>query len=103
MEFAVFSMFRVDIRNLVKNRLYIAKDFNIQPSEIARMPFYEYEFLLEDIKEFAEEEKKKNKEQEDKYGNMNPSSMLKSAQKSIPSIKPPGGSSSFKMPKVPKL
>ena len=101
MEFAVFSMFRVDIRNLVKNRLYIAKDFNIQPSEIARMPFYEYEFLLEDIKEFAEEEKKKNKEQEDKYGNMNPSSMLKSAQRSIPSIKPPGGSSSFKMPKVP--
>ena len=103
MEFAVFSMFRVDIRNLVKNRLYIAKDFNIQPSEIARMPFYEYEFLLEDIKEFAEEEKKKNKEQEDKYGNMKPSSMLKSAQRSIPSIKPPGGSSSFKMPKVPKL
>ena len=103
MEFAVFSMFRVDIRNLVKNRLYIAKDFNIQPSEIARMPFYEYEFLLEDIKEFAEEEKKKNKEQEDKYGNMNPSSMLKSAQRSIPSIKPPGGSSSFKMSKVPKL
>ena len=103
MEFAVFSMFRVDIRNLVKNRLYIAKDFNIQHSEIARMPFYEYEFLLEDIKEFAEEEKKKNKEQEDKYGNMNPSSMLKSAQRSIPSIKPPGGSSSFKMPKVPKL
>ena len=103
MEFAVFSMFRVDIRNLVKNRLYIAKDFNIQPSEIARMPFYEYEFLLEDIKEFAEEEKKKNKEQEDKYGNMNPSAMLRSAQRSIPSIKPPGGSSSFKMPKVPKL
>ena len=103
MEFAVFSMFRVDIRNLVKNRLYIAKDFNIQPSEIAQMPYYEYEFLLEDIKEFAEEEKKKNKEQEDKYGNMSPSSMLKSAQKSIPSIKPPGGSSSFKMPKVPKL
>lgn len=103
MEFAVFSMFRVDIRNLVKNRLYIAKDFNIQPSEIARMPFYEYEFLLEDIKEFKEEEKKKNKEQEDKYGSMSPSSMLKSAQKSMPTIKPPSGSSSFKMPKVPKL
>lgn len=103
MEFAVFSMFRVDIRNLVKNRLYIAKDFNIQPSEIAQMPYYEYEFLLEDIKEFAEEEKKRNKEQEDKYGNMNPSSMLKSAQKSMPSIKPSGGSSNFKMPKVPKL
>lgn len=103
MEFAVFSMFRVDIRNLVKNRLYIAKDFNIQPSEIARMPYYEYEFLLEDIKEFAEEEKKRNKEQEDKYGNMSPNSMLKSAQRSMPSIKPPGGSSSFKMPKVPKI
>ena len=103
MEFAVFLTFRVDIRNLVKNRLYIAKDFNIQPSEIARMPFYEYEFLLEDIKEFKEEEKKKNKEQEDKYGSMSPSSMLKSAQKSMSTIKPPGGSSSFKMPKVPKL
>ena len=67
------------------------------------MPFYEYEFLLEDIKEFKEEEKKKNKEQEDKYGSMSPSSMLKSAQKSMSTIKPPGGSSSFKMPKVPKL
>lgn len=103
MEFAVYSMFKVDIRSLVKNRLFIAKDFNIQPSEIAKMPYYEYEFLLEDIKEYAEEENKKQKEQEDKYKNMSPSSLLKTAQKSVPSYKPPNSSSNFKIPKVPKI
>ena len=49
---------------MVKNKLYIAKDFIIQPSEIDRMVFYEYEQLLDDIKELREKEEEERKKQE---------------------------------------
>ena len=55
MEFALYSLFRVDIRNLVKNKLLICKEFKIQPSEIDRLVFFEYEYMLEDIKEYQKE------------------------------------------------
>ena len=47
---------------MVRNKLYIAKDFNIQPSEIDRMAYYEYEQLLDDIKELREKEEEDTKE-----------------------------------------
>ena len=49
---------------MVRNKLYIAKDFNIQPSEIDRMVYYEYEQLLDDIKELREKEEEERKKQE---------------------------------------
>jgi len=57
-------MYRVNLRNLVKNKLTIAKDWNIQPSEIDRMPYYEYEEFLEEINKRNKEEEKRQKNQE---------------------------------------
>ena len=45
MESVTYSLFLVDIRNLVRNKLNICKEYHIQPSEIDRMPFYEYEHI----------------------------------------------------------
>ena len=63
MDSAVFSLYRVEIRDLVKNRLYITKYSGIQPDVYESWPFYEYEFLLEDIKEYIEEENKRNSDE----------------------------------------
>ena len=104
MEFAVFSMFRVDIRNLVKNRLYIAKDFNIQPSEIDRLQYYEYEIMLDEIKDEQKKEAQRQKEQEEQYQNSsrtpNMNNIMRQAQTSIPKMPNYGSGSGFKMPSV---
>lgn len=60
------------------------------------MPYYEYEFLLEDIKEYVEKENKKNKEDEKKYDAKSMMSGMKSTMNSI-------SNGNFKAPKVPKI
>ena len=64
MESAIYSMYLVDIRNLVRNKLNICKEYHVQPSEIDRMPFYEYEYMLEEIRKDMKEQEKQQKEQE---------------------------------------
>lgn len=92
MDSAVYSLFKVDIRDLVRNRLYIAKNGNIQPNEYADWPYYEYEFLKEDIEEYLEEEKKRNEEEEERYKSQSSiNSQIKAYQSSI------------KQPKLPKI
>lgn len=75
-------MFRINIESLVRNKLYICKDFHIQPSEIDRMWYFEYEQILKEINAHIKEQEKQNEEQQKQYGNlqknMNPSSMMNS-------------------------
>lgn len=70
MESAVYSLFRVNLRNLVKNKIHICKDYHIQPSEIDKLIYFEYEWYLDEIREIQTEEEARNKEQEDKYKGM---------------------------------
>lgn len=87
-------MYQIDVRNLVKNKLYICRDYHIQPSEIERLPFYEYEYMLEDINKIAKEQEEENKKQqedmENMRSNMNPKNMMNSM-------------GNFKMPSMPKM
>ena len=50
MESVLYSIWQVDVRNLVINKLYICKEYHIQPSEIDRMVYFEYEYMEEEIK-----------------------------------------------------
>lgn len=61
-------MWSVNIRNSAKSDFIICKDYNIQPSEIYRLPYFKYEWLLEDITELrkAEEAERKRQERENK-------------------------------------
>ena len=93
MESALYSLWRINIENLAKNKLFICKDWHIQPSEIDRVPFYEYELYLESIntnnKEEAERQEKENKQYE---------AMSKSYKNPTSSFKAPS-MPSFSMPK----
>lgn len=93
MESAIYSLFLVDIRNLVRNKLNICKEYHIQPSEIDRMPFYEYEYMLEDINSDIKEQEKRQKEEEKKYGNIssppNYNQMMGNAMRSMPKFNMP--------------
>ena len=51
MELALYSIFTIDTRSLAKNKLHICKEYNYSPDYIDKMPFYEYEWLIQDINE----------------------------------------------------
>ena len=97
MEYATYFRFHVDVRNLVKNRLYITKETHVQPSEYESWPYYEYEYFIEDLTEYIENENKKNEEENKKYDMTSMKSNISKLTGSIPSFKTPT------LPKAPKL
>ena len=101
--FTIIKAFIVNLRNLTKNKLFICKEYHIQPSEIDRMQFWEYEWYTDEIKEISKAQEKEQKRQEKEYssiqGSMNPSNMMRNVSQSMPSVSMP------KMPTIqmPKL
>ena len=91
-------MFRIDLANLVRNKLYICKEYHIQPSEIDRMQYWEYEWYTDEIKEITKEQEKQQKQQEKEQAalqsSMNPSSMMSNFSRSM---------SNFQQPKMPSM
>lgn len=91
-------MYRIDLENLVRNKLYICKEYHIQPSEIDRMMYFDYETMLEEIKQIQTNQEKENEKQQEQYdkmqSGMNPASMMRNMQ--MPKMQMP----SFSMPKI---
>ena len=91
-EYAIFSLFKIDIINFIKIKATLAKEFHIQPSEIENMPVWEYELFMKSINEMVKEENEKNKQEMDKAGikdaqkMSNPNNMRKMQQPSIPKM-----------------
>ena len=104
MELAIYSIYQVDVRNLVKNKLGIAHEYHIQPSEIDRLQYYEYEIMLDEIKDEQKKEAQRQKEQEEQYQNSsrtpNMNNIMRQAQTSMPKMPNYGSGSGFKMPSV---
>ena len=96
-------MFKTNIASLVRNKLHICKDWNIQPSEIDRMPYYEYELICEEINITNKEQEKRQKEEEKQYAgmqkSMNPNSIMNSMKNNMPGMKMPS-MPKFTMPKL---
>jgi len=92
----ICSIFQVDVRNLVISKLNICHEYHIQPSEIDRMIYFEYEILIEEINRQQKEERKRQEEQDKKQqkGMPNMSSMMRNAQASMPKMSTPS------MPKI---
>jgi len=63
-------MLRVNLRNLAKSKLFICKDWHIQPSEIDKLAYYEYEELIEDINEYNKEQEKRSKQEQEEYNSI---------------------------------
>jgi hypothetical protein len=83
--------------NLVKNKLFICKEWHIQPSEIDRLQYFDYETMLEEIDQQNKEQEKRNKEEQKQYQQMNSSmknmnnynNITKQAQQSLPKVQLP--------------
>lgn len=95
MESSLYSQFQINIENLVQNKVALVRNFHIQPSEIDRMAYWEYEYFLKFANEQIKEENKQQEEQSEGYDmnsmRRNADSMMKNAQ------------SQYKMPSMPKM
>ena len=98
-EFSIIKLFQVRLINLIKNKVGLAKNFYIAPSEIDRMYYWEYEYMLDEVNNNIKTENERNEKENEKYGNMNPKSMMSNARNSMPHMPK---SPSFSMPSIPK-
>lgn len=102
LEYAIVKLFSIDVLQLIKVKASLSKQFRLQPSEIDRMAFWEYEYYLKIMNDLVKEENDQQEREMDKYnvrehmnaakpGNM--SKMLRQSQPKMPtfgSIKMPG-------------
>ena len=76
----IYATFQVNFEQAVKTTLYIGKEYNLSRSEILKMPYFEYEMILEEINAIQKEQEKRNKEQEKDQSKLmkqyNPASMM---------------------------
>lgn len=83
----IHAMFQVNYEQAVKTSLYIGKEYNIARSEILRMPYFEYEIILEEINAIQKEQEQRNKQQEKEQSNMmkqyNPNTMMNNINRNM--------------------
>lgn len=100
----IYKLFQIDIHNNLTTMLYLGREYHFPPSDIDKMFYWEFEWMMEDVREYNKKEEERQKEEEkkqqDMQANMNPSQQLRSIQNSttmpkMPSISMP----KFNMPK----
>ena len=75
----------MDLRSSVRNDIYICKEWNIQPSELRQLPYYQYEWILDDVLNEQKEAEKRQKQHEVE-SRMNMPKMPKTPKFSTPSL-----------------
>lgn len=84
---------------MIKNKVALAKNFNIAPSEIDRMYYWEYEYMLDEVNNNIKEDNERREAEEAKYGNLNPRSMMRDAGKYMPK----NGYGNYRLPSSPRI
>ena len=101
-ERAIIALWMINIENLITNKVHLAKNFHIQPSEIDKMPMWEYEMFMKILNNVVDEENKKQKSEMDKYDinsykkMANPSNMNKMMSSQTPKM----SNMNFNAPKI---
>lgn len=93
MELSIYSLFKVDIRNLALSKLILSKQFNLSAGDIGNMVYWEYEIMRDEAFKQLEREKEEQEKQQKEYNTSSFGSTLRDIQRSMktPStnIRPP--------------
>ncbi len=60
-------LFKINVVNLIQIKASLAKNFHIQPSEIERMPMWEYEMFIDEMNRQVKDENNQQQAEMDKY------------------------------------
>ena len=102
-EYSIYNLFKIDVLNYVKVKAVLAKEFHIQPSEVDKLPAWEYELFMKALNELVKEENERNeKEMNDSGVNQakkmsDPNNIRKMQQSSMRNMPNMGN---FKMPNM---
>lgn len=98
-ELGLFNSIKLDIVNLVTTKASLSKNFHIQPSEIDKMPMWEYELYVQQLNELIKDENDHQKKEMDQYhiNDYLQSAHPKNIQKMVQTPKMPD------MPKMPSM
>lgn len=105
-EEAVLNLFMVDAMELISVKAQLCKAFSIQPSEIDKMAFWEFELFVKELERLTKEENERQKGELDKSGAKDamkmtkPGYMQKMMKDSMPKMPDMG---KFKMPTTIKM
>ena len=77
LEEAVYSLFRVDATDLISIKAQLSKAFSIQPSEIDKMAFWEFELFVKEMERLTKEEQDQQKKEFDTSGAQDAMKMAK--------------------------
>ena len=86
------------MENLVKNKLHICKEWHIQPSEIDRLQYFEYEQMVDEIKAYNKEQEKQQKAQNKEYEQMRKN--MSTSNQTIPNLNKMQNQALQNLPKV---
>ena len=100
-ESSLFSLFQISLQNFFKIETQLLYHLRLQPSEISQMPYYELEYILENLIDILEK-KKEAEEGNDEEMQERKSSMMSDAKRMMPGGMP-NVSSSGKMSGMPSL
>jgi hypothetical protein len=67
MEYAIIKLFMIDLYHLADLKAAFAKNFHIQPSEVDRMVFWEYEMFVESLNALVKEDNERQEDEMKKY------------------------------------
>ena len=67
LEYQIFSIIKCDLQGLIKLKASLTKEFHIAPSEIDKMPMWEFELYMTQLNEIVKEENDKQKKEMDKH------------------------------------
>ena len=108
-EEAVYHLFMVDPMDLISIKAQLCKAFSIQPSEIDKMAFWEFELFTKELERLVKDENEQQKSEMDKSGVKNAmkmtkpgamQNMMKNSMPKMPDFKMP---STIKMPTMSKF
>ena len=97
-EYSIYNLFKIDVLNYIKIKATLAKEFHIQPSEVDKLPAWEYELFMKALNELVKEENERNEKE------MNNSGVNQAKKMSDPNnIRRMQQSSMRNMPSMPKM
>lgn len=67
-EEAIYALFSVNIFDIISVKAQLSKEFSIQPSELDKMPFWEFEMYLKELERLTKEENDRQKAEYDRSG-----------------------------------
>lgn len=67
LEYMLIKLFIIDLMKMAELKATLAKNFHIQPSELDRMAYWEYELFIKALNQQVEEENKRQEDEMKKY------------------------------------